>query len=216
MRRSEDTLQNYANARIPLNVTRGGLRGVTMPAGAAQQSYEHFEGYHSVTAIYEGMETLVYRAKMDGSDAPVILKQTKNEYPSARESARLSREFVILRDLDLEHTPRALSMDARGRGVLLVMADIGHPTLREVLNKGKLDIESTLVLAISLSTVLAAVHRKRVIHKDITPRNVLVDLSTLEAYLIDFGISARLAREIKAPSVSRARCSTSRPSKQAE
>jgi predicted ATPase/tRNA A-37 threonylcarbamoyl transferase component Bud32 len=171
-----------------------------MSAEVAHREFELFEGYHSVSSIYEGIETLVYRARAQADDAPVILKQTKNEYPSAREVARLRREFVVLRELDLAHTPRALALEERGRGVLLVMADIGHPTLREVLDGRKLDVETALVLAISLSNVLAEVHRRRIIHKDITPRNILVDMSAREVHLIDFGISARISREMKAPS----------------
>ncbi|MDI1446384.1 AAA family ATPase [Polyangium sp. 6x1] len=153
--------------------------------------------------MYEGAETFVYRARTKGSDAPVILKQTKNEYPSARELARLRREFMILRELALDSTPTAIALDEHQRGLCLVMADIGHPTLRELIDRKALDFETTLVVAISICGVLAAIHERRVIHKDITPRNILVDMSTKRAFLIDFGISARLSRELNAPAAAR-------------
>ncbi|UQA56013.1 AAA family ATPase [Polyangium aurulentum] len=160
---------------------------------------EPLDGYTAVAPIYEGAETLVYRARQVESGAPVILKETKNEYPSAREIARLRREFMILREIALENTPRALALEEHGRGVRLVMADIGHPTLREILDRGRLDIETILVLAISMANALRALHDKRVIHKDLSPRNILVELSTKRVFLIDFGISARLSRELNAP-----------------
>lgn len=157
-----------------------------------------FVGYTSIVPIYEGAETFVFRAKMVDSGAAVILKQTKNDYPSARENARLRREFMILRELALENTPTALALEEQERGVRLVMADIGYPTLREVLDGKKLDIETALVLAIEIANTLGAIHQRKVIHKDLTPKNVLVDVSdtsSLKVFVIDFGISARLSRE---------------------
>ncbi|MDC0747912.1 AAA family ATPase [Polyangium mundeleinium] len=169
------------------------------PASAA----DAFDGYTSVVPVYEGAETFVYRARTHDSAAQVILKQTKNDYPSARELARLRREFMILRELGLDNTPQALALEEHGRGLRLVMADIGHPTLREVLEGEKLSIDTVLVLAISICNALAAIHERRVIHKDITPRNILVDTSTSRVFLIDFGISARISRELNAPTSAR-------------
>jgi predicted ATPase/GAF domain-containing protein/tRNA A-37 threonylcarbamoyl transferase component Bud32 len=157
-----------------------------------------FDGYTSVVPIYEGAETFVCRARRAEGGAAVVLKQTKNEYPSAREIARLRREFLILRELELDDTPEVLALEEHKRGLRLVMADIGHPTLREILDGQRLDIETILVLAISIAGALLAIHERRVIHKDITPRNILVDMSGPRVFLIDFGISARLSRELNA------------------
>src|SRR4051812_9253648 len=117
-----------------------------------------FEGYTSAFSIYEGAETMVYRARSKGTGAPVIMKVTKNEYPTARELARLRREFAILRELDLPHTPKADSLQEHGRGLALIMVDIGHPTLRTILDRRKLDVEEILTIAISLCDVLSEVH----------------------------------------------------------
>lgn len=164
---------------------------------------EPLDGYTSATPIYEGAETFVYRARRADSNAPVILKQTKNEYPSARELARLRREFLILREIALENTPKALALEEHKRGLCLVMADIQQPPLREILERGRLDIETILVLAIEMANVFAAIHAKRVIHKDISARNILVDMEQKKVFLIDFGISARLSRELNAPAAAR-------------
>lgn len=151
------------------------------------------EGYISPLMIHEGAETLVFRARTAETGASVIVKLTKNEYPTAREIARLRREFAILRDIEMPRTPKARALEERGRGVALIMDDLGHNTLRELIDRGRLDIETTLSIAISLSDVLAEVHRRGIIHKDITPRNIVIDEATRDVYLIDFGISARLS-----------------------
>ena len=158
-----------------------------------------FEGYTALTPIYEGAETLVFRGTRIADGTRVVLKQTKNEYPTVREVGRLRREFTILRELGVECAPEALALEEHGRGVVLIMADIGHPTLREILESRRLDIETALTIALSISNALAAVHRKGILHKDLTPRNVLIEASTWTAHLIDFGISARISRELHAP-----------------
>lgn len=145
--------------------------------------------------VQEGDETTLYRARDERTQAPIVLKVTKSEYPTARELARLRREFALLRELDLPYTPKALALEASGRGLALIMADIGHPTLRELMAARRLDIGAALAVAVSLSDVLAAVHQRRVLHKDVAPSNILVDEDAQKAYLIDFGIAARLSQE---------------------
>jgi len=168
--------------------------------GEAGAALSAISGYTSAVKIHEGAETVVYRARAAGTDAPVILKLTKSEYPTARELARLRREFSLLRELDVAEIPEAYALEKQGRGLALVMADLGHPTLREIIDTQTLSIEAALRIAISLSEILAEVHRRRVIHKDVTPRNILVDVAARKAYLIDFGISARLVQETQSAS----------------
>src|SRR5262249_5098129 len=56
-----------------------------------------------------------------------------------------------------------------------------------------------LIIAISLCDVLSEVHLRRVIHKDIAPRNIIVDEAKSQTYLLDFGIAARIAQEMHGP-----------------
>ncbi|AUX27424.1 serine/threonine protein kinase [Sorangium cellulosum] len=152
-------------------------------------------GYSSAVLIDEGHETAVYRAVRDADGEPVILKLTRSDYPTSRELARLRREFGILRALDVPRVPRAYALHEHDRGLALVMADVGRPMLRDVLDSRRLDVGAALAIAVSLAEVLSSVHQRRIIHKDVVPRNILVDPATREAYLIDFGIAARLSYE---------------------
>lgn len=161
-----------------------------------------FSGYGSLEPIYEGAETYVYRARAAATGARVILKCTKNEYPTAREIGRLRREFLILQDLPAGCAAEPITIDQHGRGVVLVMADRGLPTLREVIDAGVLDVQSSLELAVSFIHSLTVIHGEGIIHKDLTPRNVLVDQATWSIRLIDFGISARISRETLRPTAS--------------
>src|SRR5688572_28951318 len=107
-----------------------------------------FKGYVSVVELHEGAETVVYRGLRADTGAPVILKATKNEYPTAKELARLRRELSILRELDLPQIPKPQGLEEHGRGLALVMDDVGLPTLREVMNEQRLPVETALRIAI--------------------------------------------------------------------
>lgn len=156
------------------------------------------DNYSLKDVLHEGDEAVVYRAFPQAKNKPsVIVKITKHEYPTARHLARLRREFGILRDLGGLRTPEAIALEERDHGLALVMSDLGHGNLATLLSKRRLTTEESLCIAISLLDVLAGIHGKRVIHKDITPKNIIVDEKSLEVYLIDFGISARLSHEVQ-------------------
>lgn len=154
-------------------------------------------GYTLPDLVYEGSETRVYRGHRDRDRAPVAVKLTRSEFPTARELARLRRELAILRDLDVPGVVRAYALEPCGRGLALVMEDPGGCSLHELLGRrARLDVGSAIRFAIALAGCLDALHRKGIVHKDIKPHNVLItDEATCQPCLIDFGIAARLAQE---------------------
>jgi predicted ATPase/GAF domain-containing protein/tRNA A-37 threonylcarbamoyl transferase component Bud32 len=146
--------------------------------------------------VYEGSETAVYRGHRDGDGVAVAVKVTRNDYPAARELARLRREFGVLQDI--RHLPgvgKGIALEKYGRGLALVLEDLGSTSLHDVLRAGPLDVATTLTLAISLADTLDALHRLQVIHKDIKPHNIMVAAGPSSPRIVDFGIAARLAQE---------------------
>ena len=146
--------------------------------------------------VYEGSETAVYRGHRHLDGVAVAVKVTRNDYPAARELARLRREFGVLQDI--RHLPgvgKGIALEKYGRGLALVLEDLGSTSLHDVLRAGPLDVATTLTLAISLADTLEALHRLQVIHKDIKPHNIMVAAGPSSPRIVDFGIAARLAQE---------------------
>ncbi len=153
-------------------------------------------GYTLTARAYEGSETVLYRGRRDADSAPVAVKVTRNEYPTSRDLARLRREFAILKDLDgLPGVVHAYALEKCGRGVALVMEDLGASSLHVMLEARALDLTAALKIAVSLAGALGQIHQRDVIHKDIKPHNIMIDEATRTPRLVDFGISARLSRE---------------------
>ena len=89
-------------------------------------------------------------------------------------------------------------------------------SLRSMIGPGGMTTEAFLRLAIPLARTLGEIHDAEVIHKDLNPSNIVVDLALTTVKVTDFGIASRLPRvhrEQLAPSVSREHWPTSPPSR---
>ena len=79
----------------------------------------------------------------------------------------------------------------------LVLDDRGDEPLDQLLGQ-PIDVTRFLRIAIPLATAIGQVHRHGLIHKDIKPANILVDVAG-DVRLTGFGIASRLPREHQAP-----------------
>jgi len=75
----------------------------------------------------------------------------------------------------------------------------GGQVLESLLGK-PWDVGPFLRAAIGLASALSGLHRRSLVHKDVKPSNLLVDVATGKAWLAGFGLTERLAREGHAPS----------------
>ncbi|WP_437318273.1 AAA family ATPase [Sorangium sp. So ce385] len=149
--------------------------------------------YRLGKVLYAGAETRVVAGVDLTSRADVVLKIPRHELPDDRVVARLRGEYALLRELGLPGTARALDLVPYGAGVALVLERWGDGSLDLALARGPLPVEAALRLGASLARVLGQLHRRGVLHRDVTPQNVLVDAERTEVRLIDFGLAARRA-----------------------
>ncbi|WP_437999470.1 AAA family ATPase [Sorangium sp. So ce185] len=149
--------------------------------------------YRLGKVLYTGVETRVVAGVDLTSRADVVLKIPRHEVPDARVVARLRGEYALLRELGLPGTARALDLVPYGAGVALVLERWGDCSLDLALAHGPLPVEAALRLGASLARLLGQLHRRGVIHRDVTPQNVLVDAERAQVRLIDFGLAARRA-----------------------
>jgi predicted ATPase/GAF domain-containing protein len=76
----------------------------------------------------------------------------------------------------------------------LVLEDFGGRSLEGLLG-APMAMDIFLPLAIKISTAVANIHERGVVHKDLKPENILVDPTSSEVKVADFGLASRVPRE---------------------
>src|ERR1700682_5083374 len=148
------------------------------------------------SALREG-EISLYRGSGDGLD-PILLVAPVGE-DSARESVkRLEHEYALRTLLDPDWAARPVALASRDGRLTLVLEDPGGEPLDRVLGR-PMDVAQFLRIAVPLAAALRKVHERGLIHKDVKPANVLVDLARGGVWLTGFGIASRLPREHRVP-----------------
>ncbi|WP_437785534.1 AAA family ATPase [Sorangium sp. So ce1097] len=147
--------------------------------------------------VRETASSEVHRGYRTVDGTPVMVKLLRNERPTTLEVGRLRHEYELLAWLDAPEVVRAIGLERHGHGLALVMEDAGDASVDRLIRSGHLDLQRSLELALGMARVLAAVHRKHVIHKDIKPHHFFVKADG-SLVLVDFGIAARLSQKVDA------------------
>ncbi|WP_089129831.1 AAA family ATPase [Tolypothrix sp. NIES-4075] len=148
--------------------------------------------------IYESSNSLVYRGIRDDGVA-IVVKMLKLDYPSPQEITRYRQEYKITRSLNLERVVKAYSQQDYQRTLVILLEDFGGESLEQWMHKRPdifcpMPLSTFLGLAIALTDILGRIHAANVIHKDINPGNIVLNLHTGVVKIIDFGIATRFNR----------------------
>jgi predicted ATPase/signal transduction histidine kinase len=128
-----------------------------------------------------------------GKGLPPILLVTA-ESPSLACLKRLEHEYALKPELDAAWAAQPMELSRYRSRLALVLEDPGGTVLDQLLGQ-PLGITEFLRVGISLASALRQVHARKLIHKDIKPANVLVDLASGAVWLTGFGIASRQPRE---------------------
>ncbi|HEY9858861.1 MAG TPA: serine/threonine-protein kinase PknK, partial [Candidatus Obscuribacterales bacterium] len=161
-------------------------------------------GYKILEVIYEGTNTIIYRASKSSNQDSVIIKALKAEYPSVEELAKLRHEFKLLQSLEIDGIIKPIAIENYHNGLALVLPDFAGTSLTEFCAGKPLELKQFLLIGVQLAKILTQLHQHHILHKDIKPQNILIHPHTGQIKIIDFSIASRLSREnqtIKHPSL---------------
>jgi PAS domain S-box-containing protein len=148
--------------------------------------------------IYESSASLVYRGIQMQDGRAVVIKMLKQDYPSVQELTRYRQEYEITRSLDLEGVIKAHAQQEYQRTLAILLEDFGGESLEHWIRNRPgfcpMSLSIFLQLAIDLTDTLGKIHAAGIIHKDINPGNIVLNLETGVVKVIDFGIATRFNR----------------------
>lgn len=135
----------------------------------------------------------IYRGHAIETGDPVAIKTIRSDIAETETALTMFRkEAKALHNLHHEAIVRyyVFSIDPTLRRPYLAMEYVSGPSLSAMVRGGALDYEKARVLGARLAAGLQAAHERGIIHRDISPDNVIVpDADVAHAKIIDFGIA---------------------------
>ena len=131
-----------------------------------------------------GAHSTVYRARVRDLPCAVKVPRTRGRWVRW-----VYREAVALARVRHPALPTVMEVGEAGDVPYLVLELVEGETLTERLARGRLSEPAVVDLALTLASALAAVHDAALVHRDVKPRNIIVERSGA-VRLVDFGFAA--------------------------
>ncbi len=155
---------------------------------------ERLRGYTLRGRLGEGAHGVVWRAAQPGVGREVAIKAIRPELANQPKFVqRFEAEAQLVASLEHPHIVSLFDFWRDPNGAYLVMPYL-RGSLADRLEQGPLEPEAALRLLREVGAALTYAHRRGVVHRDVTPHNVLLDDDN-NAYLADFGVATLLGEE---------------------
>ncbi|MBF0288214.1 MAG: AAA family ATPase [SAR324 cluster bacterium] len=156
-------------------------------------------GYTIQKEIYKNTPILVYRGLRDQDQLPVIIKTFQSKYLTSENINKLKNEYEMVKSLDHPHVIKAHEWIHYSKQCALILEDFEGVPLKEIISQLG-DLKIFLQVAIQLADTMGAIHRQGLMHKDITPFNIMIHLTDdpepiPHIKVIDFENASTFSRE---------------------
>lgn len=151
--------------------------------------------YRVLEEIGRGGFACVYLAEQDSPRRRVALKVLRDEF-TGRDVRRLAFEAEALAAMDHPNIARVhelLPGSEDGERPCLVMEHVRGAPIDEHAARAGLGVSERARLIVQVCEAVEHAHRRGVLHRDLTPRNILVDESGT-AKVLDFGLASSIQR----------------------
>ena len=148
--------------------------------------------------LWDDGEFVLSRARGSSDGPPALFVRPAAAHPADATIARLEHAHSLRGDLDSSWAARPTDLIGPRERLALRLEDPGGDVLATLPVKSW-DVASFLHVAVGVASALSGLHGRGLVHKDVKPSNVLVDVATSRAWLTGFGITSRLPRERPSP-----------------
>lgn len=139
-----------------------------------------------VKEIGRGRFGVVYKAWWTRG-RPRIVALKLLSCPSEMERSRFDREVAVLKKLDSPSIVKCLDSGTTGNAVYYVMDLVDGVHLDEYIKEPTRSLAEKLAVFADVCRAVASAHAMGVVHRDLKPRNILIDAEG-KPHVLDFGI----------------------------
>ncbi len=160
-----------------------------------------FLPYSSGYAILEAVENTMFRTvyegvrKIDGQPAAVIFLKAGN--PSRFQAARFKSELDLISRINHPRIVRVIDVLPVKRGFAIVQEPFSGVSLHRIMAAGPPGVHLFLEIAAGVVEGLDVLHKNGLIHGNINPQSVMVDMENRSVKLHNFGSMFLITREDK-------------------
>ena len=152
-------------------------------------------GYEINEKLYSGNYSSVYQGIATENNQDVVIKVRSRARAGVVSDFYFNREFELG---SLVKHPRIINYITTAPwagGVALIQEYFEGIRLNRIITSGGLPVLDFLKYAIFITEGLVEIHRRNIIHKDIKPSNILLNIANDELKIIDFGSAEIFKRE---------------------
>ncbi len=137
--------------------------------------------------IREDINEIIYKGTRLSDNTKVRLVVIKSN--SQEIINRYKKTYEITKNLNVREVIKSYEFGEFDNKWIYVIEDFKGVTLREIIEKNRISINMALDIAISICKMLQKLYHKKVIHKNLNPNNVFVDIETGDIKVKWVGVS---------------------------
>jgi serine/threonine-protein kinase len=160
-----------------------------MPPASGLQTGAKVGRYTIAELVAPGQTGHLYKAFDPVRSKLVGLKVIEN--PTSSTVQRLLRSSRIWLELHHANLQRLYEVDPGDRGgpALITTQLLEGMNLAAVLKQNRLDLAQKIAVTLQVCEALDYMHREQVVHREVTPRNIVLSLPDLHVTLLDSGLA---------------------------
>lgn len=148
-------------------------------------------GYTVEHPLWEAPHRLAFRARAEASGNAVVIQIAREEFPSPEVIKGFQHEYELVSALDLPRVARIQKLGMLHQRPYLVFEDRSERPLRSLLASGPLPLARALRVARGAAAVLAELHGRDIMHRDLKPEHLLLSGPEDEVTLTGFSLASR-------------------------
>jgi PAS domain S-box-containing protein len=157
---------------------------------------ENIGDYILQKKIHETRISTTYRGHKKNEAQPLIIKFLKTNHSTPSEVARFRQEYERIKKLDLKGVIKTIDVLHYKEGFWLCQEDfVGIPIKNGLDKKESFDLKSFLKISAHIAETLGNIHAHGIIHRAIKPDNILINPTTGDIKITNFGISTIITHE---------------------
>lgn len=140
--------------------------------------------YEIIETLHDSDNSMIFRAKLKSGGHEVVLKQSKNAV-----KAGLYNEYNFIKEQTSDNS--IIQLTHRGKTPALLRKFYPGKSLKEELTNSKPGPDFFFNSCFKIIDELQNIHSKEIIHKDLSPDNILINRADNSVHIIDFELSTK-------------------------